>query len=73
MALPDIKDRLATLGFDSIASSPEEFGEQIRDGHSRAVKCRYRLRCPGAIGTGRAFASARRSREKVHDRGARRP
>jgi tripartite-type tricarboxylate transporter receptor subunit TctC len=30
MALPDIKERLATLGFDSIASSPEEFGEQIR-------------------------------------------
>jgi tripartite-type tricarboxylate transporter receptor subunit TctC len=30
MALPDIKERLATLGFDSIASSPEEFGERIR-------------------------------------------
>src|SRR5262252_1634529 len=25
MALPDIKERVATLGFDSIASSPEEF------------------------------------------------
>ena len=25
MALPDIKERLATLGFDSIASTPEEF------------------------------------------------
>ena len=30
MALPDIKERLATLGFDAIASSPEEFGERIR-------------------------------------------
>jgi tripartite-type tricarboxylate transporter receptor subunit TctC len=30
MALPDIKERLATLGFDSIASSPEEFGARIR-------------------------------------------
>ena len=30
MALPDIKEHLATLGFDSIASSPEEFGERIR-------------------------------------------
>ena len=30
MALPDIKERLATLGFDLIASSPEEFGERIR-------------------------------------------
>ena len=30
MALPDVKERLATLGFESIASSPEEFGAQIR-------------------------------------------
>ena len=30
MALPDIKERLATLGFDSIASTPEEFGARIR-------------------------------------------
>jgi tripartite-type tricarboxylate transporter receptor subunit TctC len=30
MALPDMKERLATLGFDSIASSPEEFGARIR-------------------------------------------
>jgi len=30
MALPDVKERLATLGFDSIASSPEEFGARIR-------------------------------------------
>ena len=30
MSLPDIKERLATLGFDLIASSPEEFGAQIR-------------------------------------------
>jgi tripartite-type tricarboxylate transporter receptor subunit TctC len=30
MALPDIKERLATLGFDSVASSPEEFGARIR-------------------------------------------
>jgi tripartite-type tricarboxylate transporter receptor subunit TctC len=30
MALPDVKERLATLGFDSIASTPEEFGARIR-------------------------------------------
>ena len=30
MALPDIKEHLATLGFDLIASSPEEFGARIR-------------------------------------------
>jgi tripartite-type tricarboxylate transporter receptor subunit TctC len=30
MALPDVKERLTTLGFDSIASSPEEFGARIR-------------------------------------------
>jgi tripartite-type tricarboxylate transporter receptor subunit TctC len=30
MALPEIKERLATLGFDSIASSPEEFGARSR-------------------------------------------
>jgi tripartite-type tricarboxylate transporter receptor subunit TctC len=30
MALPEIKERLATLGFDPIASSPEEFGARIR-------------------------------------------
>jgi len=30
MALPEIKERLATLGFDSIASTPEEFGARIR-------------------------------------------
>jgi tripartite-type tricarboxylate transporter receptor subunit TctC len=30
MALPDIKERLATLGFEPIASSPEEFSAQIR-------------------------------------------
>ena len=30
MALPDIKERVATLGFDSIASSPEEFSARIR-------------------------------------------
>ena len=30
MALPDIKEYLATLGFDLIASSPEEFGARIR-------------------------------------------
>ena len=30
MSLPDIKQRLATLGFDSIASTPEEFGAQIK-------------------------------------------
>ena len=29
-ALPEIKERLATLGFDPIASSPEEFGARIR-------------------------------------------
>ena len=30
MGLADIKERLATLGFESIASSPEEFGARIR-------------------------------------------
>jgi tripartite-type tricarboxylate transporter receptor subunit TctC len=30
MALPDVKERLETLGFDSIASTPEEFGARIR-------------------------------------------
>jgi tripartite-type tricarboxylate transporter receptor subunit TctC len=30
MALPDVKARLATLGFDAIASSPEDFGARIR-------------------------------------------
>jgi tripartite-type tricarboxylate transporter receptor subunit TctC len=30
MALPEIRERLATLGFDPIASSPEEFGTRIR-------------------------------------------
>jgi tripartite-type tricarboxylate transporter receptor subunit TctC len=30
MALPDIKEHLATLGLDLIASSPEEFGARIR-------------------------------------------
>jgi tripartite-type tricarboxylate transporter receptor subunit TctC len=30
MALPDVKERLATLGFEAIASTPEEFGARIR-------------------------------------------
>lgn len=30
MALPDIKDRLVTLGFDPIGSTPEQFGKQIK-------------------------------------------
>ena len=30
MALPELKERLATLGFDSLATSPEEFGARIR-------------------------------------------
>jgi tripartite-type tricarboxylate transporter receptor subunit TctC len=29
IALPDIKDRLATLGFEPVVSTPEEFGRQI--------------------------------------------
>jgi tripartite-type tricarboxylate transporter receptor subunit TctC len=29
IALPDIKERLATLGFESVVSTPEEFGRQI--------------------------------------------
>jgi tripartite-type tricarboxylate transporter receptor subunit TctC len=29
IALPDIKERLVTLGFDPVASSPEEFGKRI--------------------------------------------
>jgi tripartite-type tricarboxylate transporter receptor subunit TctC len=30
MALSDVKERLATLGFESIASTPQEFGARIR-------------------------------------------
>jgi tripartite-type tricarboxylate transporter receptor subunit TctC len=29
IALPDIKERLVTLGFDPVASTPEEFGKRI--------------------------------------------
>jgi tripartite-type tricarboxylate transporter receptor subunit TctC len=38
MALPDVKERLATLGFDSIASSPEEFGARIRTDTEKSRK-----------------------------------
>jgi tripartite-type tricarboxylate transporter receptor subunit TctC len=38
MALPEIKKRLATLGFDPIASSPEEFGAQIRTDSEKWAK-----------------------------------
>ena len=30
LALPDIKERLATLGYDPVASTPEEFATRIR-------------------------------------------
>ena len=29
MALPDMKERLATIGFDTIASTPEEYAAEI--------------------------------------------
>jgi tripartite-type tricarboxylate transporter receptor subunit TctC len=29
IALPDMKERLVTLGFDPVASTPEEFGKRI--------------------------------------------
>lgn len=29
MALPDMKERLPTLGFDAVASTPEEFAQRI--------------------------------------------
>jgi tripartite-type tricarboxylate transporter receptor subunit TctC len=29
IALPDMKERLVTLGFDPVASTPEEFGRRI--------------------------------------------
>jgi len=31
MAMPDVKEKMATLGFDIIASSPQEFAAQIRN------------------------------------------
>jgi tripartite-type tricarboxylate transporter receptor subunit TctC len=31
IALPDIKERLTTIGFDPVGSTPEEFGSRIRD------------------------------------------
>jgi tripartite-type tricarboxylate transporter receptor subunit TctC len=30
LALPDIKERLATLGYDLVASTPEEFAQRIK-------------------------------------------
>ena len=30
LALPDMKERLATLGCDTVASTPEEFAQRIR-------------------------------------------
>jgi len=27
--LPDVKERLVTLGFDPVASTPDEFGKRI--------------------------------------------
>ena len=30
MALPDIKQRVTDMGFDVIASTPEQFGAQVR-------------------------------------------
>jgi tripartite-type tricarboxylate transporter receptor subunit TctC len=29
IALPDIKERLATLGFEPVVNTPDEFGKQI--------------------------------------------
>jgi tripartite-type tricarboxylate transporter receptor subunit TctC len=30
MALPDIRDRLAVLGFEPVASTPEEFAQHVK-------------------------------------------
>ena len=30
LALPDVKQRLSALGFEPIASTPEEFADRIR-------------------------------------------
>ena len=30
VALPDVRERLSALGFESIASTPEEFADRIR-------------------------------------------
>ena len=30
VALPDVKERLITLGFDPVANTPDEFGARIR-------------------------------------------
>jgi tripartite-type tricarboxylate transporter receptor subunit TctC len=30
MALPDIKDRLAVLGFEPVANTPEEFAQHVK-------------------------------------------
>jgi tripartite-type tricarboxylate transporter receptor subunit TctC len=30
LALPDMKDRLVSLGSDAVASSPEEFAQRIK-------------------------------------------
>jgi tripartite-type tricarboxylate transporter receptor subunit TctC len=29
MRLPEIKERIATLGFNTVGNTPEEFGKQI--------------------------------------------
>jgi tripartite-type tricarboxylate transporter receptor subunit TctC len=31
MNVPDMKERLTTIGFDLVASTPEEFDSRIRD------------------------------------------
>ncbi len=38
VALPDVKERLATLGFDPIANKPEEFGAYIKSEIARWAK-----------------------------------
>jgi tripartite-type tricarboxylate transporter receptor subunit TctC len=35
VALPDVKERLATLDFDPVANTPEEFGMWIKDNFNK--------------------------------------
>ncbi len=30
IAAPDMRERLATLGYEAVSSTPEEFGQRIR-------------------------------------------
>jgi tripartite-type tricarboxylate transporter receptor subunit TctC len=38
MAMPDVKEKLASMGFDPVASTPEEFSAWIRSEIPRWAK-----------------------------------